>query len=128
MPTYELKVKRTVQLYEACYVKVEANNPKEARQLALHTPSNQLVSVCTECPPIQIDEAYCIRRVFTKGDQAEYVGHGGNYCPVCDSKDLILSIYETKEIVGCQDCLSTWKNVYSLSGFEEVKEPTNGQT
>lgn len=132
MPTYKLKVVRLVQQTETAVISITADSPEGAKKLALQTPPAFLSTVSKGFLPIRIDEAYGIQRVFTEDDQADYVGHGGSRCPVCDSQFIELTESAgynktaTSVKVLCTDCNSTWVNHYRLAEFAEVKEPKHG--
>ena len=132
MPTYRLKINRIVTIYEDGVIQITADNPAEAKKLALQTTSaNQLSTKQQDLSPMLIDENYGVVRVFTEEDQSDYIGHCGVRCPVCDGVHLThhnLTSHGPVDVeskVICSDCKSSWKNIYALSKFEDVKEPTH---
>jgi len=57
----------------------------------------------------------------------DYVSHGGNNCPHCNSTDIEGGSFETDDFgawrkVECNECGSTWEDIYNLVKFDNFEE------
>lgn len=57
----------------------------------------------------------------------EYVARGGLCCPVCGSTNVdgghMTAEYTSAWAeVTCLDCESEWRDVYTMAGYEDLKE------
>lgn len=76
--------------------------------------------------PLPVLERFlnCLAEEEHAFEQQEYVGSGGNICPLCQSNDIegdswnADSNYATQE-VGCTNCGSSWNGLYTLTGFTD---------
>jgi hypothetical protein len=59
----------------------------------------------------------------------EYLADWGNLCPNCESNNvesvdsMEYDCGSAWQSVGCNDCKSTWTDVYQLSGYEKLEVP-----
>jgi DNA-directed RNA polymerase subunit RPC12/RpoP len=72
----------------------------------------------------------CGAVVHPYGPQEEFVDHGGNRCPNCDSKN-IMNHPVNSDCFGpggarveteCHDCGKLWSELYKMTGFEMAEE------
>jgi formate dehydrogenase maturation protein FdhE len=59
--------------------------------------------------------------------QQEYLENNGNACPNCDSQEISASVVEFDDTtawreVVCDECGSTWADVYQLQGYEDLEK------
>jgi hypothetical protein len=57
----------------------------------------------------------------------DYVNDGGNFCPHCQSNDIEAEHFEVDsghawQPVSCNNCGSTWNDVYVLTGFTDFEK------
>lgn len=62
---------------------------------------------------------------LTIKDKARYIGNGGTQCPFCGSEHMNAGHLESDgdrsayQPVTCDECGSSWDDVYELVGIEE---------
>ena len=62
--------------------------------------------------------------------EKKYIKHGGGVCPYCTSKDITgegNAVWDANYVihdVRCDDCDSTWKDIYTLTRAEEIHNNT----
>ena len=60
----------------------------------------------------------------------EYINNGGNNCPCCGSGNLgtednvQVDSGSAWQKVHCNDCGAIWNDIWSLTGYEILREPT----
>lgn len=62
--------------------------------------------------------------------EKKYLDHSGNICPYCGSRDISNDgdvetddNYAWRDVI-CDDCGSTWRDLYTLTGAEEITNNT----
>jgi hypothetical protein len=55
--------------------------------------------------------------------QQEYLQHGGNKCPFCQSDKLDAELFDSETLLAwrqiqCMTCQNWWVDLYTLTGFE----------